>query len=196
MMLMKQYLSTMSKRIDELVAKTQALEAEVRKSSDSARSEVSGLSEMVEKLASNQEDTHTLIQNARDEMKKRSEEIEANLEGFATYESISEIQNKLDKQIETLREEKLDREDFKEFEDSTFNPLKELFQDSEQSSSSFAEFARAQASASPVDTEEEEELPPPETEAPEESAVELQPPNIPPPPPEQKRTDKKKKKWL
>ena len=166
MMLMKQYLSTMSKRIDELVAKTQALEAEVRKSSDSARSEVSGLSEMVEKLASNQEDTHTLIQNARDEMKKRSEEIEANLEGFATYESISEIQNKLDKQIETLREEKLDREDFKEFEDSTFNPLKELFQDSEQSSSSFAEFARAQASASAVDTEEEEELPPPETEAP------------------------------
>src|SRR5712692_9606810 len=96
MMLMKQYLSTMSKRIDELVAKTKELEAEVSKNTESQTNEISGLSEKVEKLASNQEDTHTLLQNARDEWKKRSEEMDANLEGFATYDSITDIQNKLD----------------------------------------------------------------------------------------------------
>jgi len=198
MMLMKQYLSTMSKRIDELTAKTQELMVEVSKNTESQRSEIGGLSEKVEKLSSNQEDTHTLLQNARDEWKKRSEEMEANLEGFATYDSITEIQNKLDKQIETLRDEKLDRSDFQEFEDSTFKPLKELFQENEPSSSSFAEFAKAQASASSMKTEEEEEepTPPPEPAAYQEPPSELQPPNIPPPPVDQKRSDKKKKKWL
>ncbi len=196
MMLMKQYLSTMSKRIDDLIAKTRELEGEFSKNAESQKNEISELSEKIEKLVTSQEDTHTLLEKARDEWKKRSEEIEANLEGFATYESINEIQNKLDKQIETLREEKLDRSDFQEFEDSTFNPLKELFQDSE-ASSSFAEFARAQASASSVKAEEEEEeSPPPEEVASEEPPSQVQPPNIPPPPFDQKRTDKKKKKWL
>ncbi len=189
MMLMKQYLSTMSKRIDELVAKTQELEAEVSKNADSQRNDMNGLSEKLEKLVNSQEDTHTLVEKATDEWKKRSDEIEANLEGFASLESINEIQNKLDKQIETLRDEKLDRSDFQEFEDSTFNPLKELFQDSGQTSS-FADFASTQATTSPLKSEGEL------TSAPEAIASEESSPELPPPPFEQKRSDKKKKKWL
>ena len=192
MMLMKQYLSTMSKRIDDLIVKSQELEREVNENAQAHKNEIGVLMEKIEKLVNTQEDTQTLLEKARAEWKRQSEEIESNFEGFASFESLNEIQNKLDKQIETLREEKLDRSDFKEFEDSTFNPLKELFQDSEPSS--FAQFARAQASASSVETEEEP-TPPPE-EAASEQPPSLPPPNIPPPPFEQKRPDKKKKKWL
>jgi septal ring factor EnvC (AmiA/AmiB activator) len=189
MMLMKQYLSTMSKRIDDLIAKTQALEAEVGKNAESQRSEMSGLTEKIDRLAATQEDTKASLEKARDELKKRSEDLEANLEGFATLESINELQNKLDKQIETLRDEKLDRSDFQEFENTTFAPLKELFHEG-GASPSFAEFASEQAAASPVKAEEEL-TPPPETVTDEEPS-----PQLPPPPFEPRRADKKKKKWL
>ncbi len=194
MMLMKQYLTTMSKRIDELVVKTQELEAEVRQNAESQKSEIGGLSEKLEKIVASQEDTHSLLENARDEWKKRSDELEAELEDFATMESINEIQNKLDKQVETLRDEKLDRSDFQEFENSTFAPLKELFQDSEPSSS-FAKFATAKAEASPM-KDNEDLTTPPEPIASEETPTQLPPANNPPPLFEQKRSDKKKKKWL
>lgn len=194
MMLMKQYLSTMSKRIDELEVKTQELESEVGKNAESQRNEMGGLSEKLEKLVTSQEDTQASIEKAMEEWKKRSDEIESNLEGFATMESINEIQNKLDKQIETLRDEKLDRSDFQEFENSTFTPLKELFQDNEPSSS-FAKFAAAKAEATPVKEEEQVFTTSPEPITAEEPP-QLPPPNIQPPPFDQKRTDKKKKKWL
>ena len=124
MMLMKQYLSTMSRRIDELVVKTKELESELQKYGESQGHVIGEVSEKVDKLSTDQEDTQTLLEKAREEWKKRAEDLEANLDGFANYEAVTELQNKLDKEIETLRDAKLDREDFQEFVDSTFTPLK------------------------------------------------------------------------
>ncbi len=190
MMLMKQYLSTMSKRIDELVVKTRELEAELSKYGLSQENVIGDMSEKVEKLSTDQEDTQTLLEKAREEWKKRSEELEANLDGFANFEAVTELQNKLDKEIETLRDEKMDREDFQEFVDSTFTPLKELFQENE-SSSSFANFASSQASAPRSEPIQDQ----PSEEVAEEPPSQTPPSNIPPPP-DQRRVDKRRKKWL
>ena len=191
MMLMKQYLSTMSKRIDELVAKTRELEAELRKQSESQVNGLDGMSERLQKLSSDQEDIQALLEKARDEWKKRSEELEANLDGFANFEAVSELQNKFDKDIETLRDEKLDRGDFQEFVDSTFTPLKELFQENEPSSS-FADFASSQTEAPRQEPIHEQ----PSEDIGEAIPSQSPPSSIPPPPPDQRRVDKKRKKWL
>ncbi len=191
MMLMKQYLSTMSKRIDELVIKTRELEAELSKYGLSQENVIGDMSEKVEKLSTDQEDTQTLLEKAREEWKKRSEELEANLDGFANFEAVTELQNKLDKEIETLRDEKLDREDFQEFVDSTFNPLKELFSENEPSSS-FADFAASQTTAPKSEPMQEQ----PSMELGEATPSQTLPSHTSPPPPDQRRVDKRRKKWL
>ncbi len=191
MMLMKQYLTTMSRRIDELVVKTRELEAELRKHDDSQENVIGEMSEKVEKLSTDQEDTQTLLEKAREEWKKRAEELEANLDGFANFEAVTELQNKLDKEVETLRDEKLDREDFQEFVDSTFTPLKELFQENEPSAS-FSDFASSQASSPRPEPMQEQ----PSEEVGEATPSQTPSSNIPPPPPDQRRSDKRRKKWL
>ena len=189
MMLMKQYLTTMSKRIDELVAKTKELEAEIKSYGENQENVIGDMSSKVEKLSTDQEDTQALLEKARDEWKKRSEDMEANLDGFANFEAVTELQNKLDKEIETLRDEKLDRQDFQEFVDSTFTPLKELFSDNAPAPS-FADFASSQSEAPEAFHEQ------PVEEVPEEPQSQAPPSSIPPPPPDPRRVDKKRKKWL
>lgn len=195
MQLMKQYLSSMSKRIEDLTIRTKELEAELSRRDETQKSEIIELTGKLEKLSTDQEDTQTLLEKARDEWKKRTEDLEANLGGFASFEAVTELQNKVDKEIEILRDEKQDRADFQEFVDSTFTPLKELFAENTQAPS-FADFATVHTTAAPTQT----------VETPEETSEESMPQTTPAPnpseyarpPSEQKRIpqEKRKKKWL
>ncbi len=201
---MKVYLTTMNKHIDELVTKTSSLEEEVKRHaeqnvsersrlSDKFESEKAEVSSKLEEFTSKAESNHSQLLQAIEQLKLNLEDIKSS---SSTREDLQAMQNSLREEISSLQEQKLEKAEFHNFVEKNNASMKEVF--SELSPvDSFADFATEQVSSRPAPVPVIEEVtstpePPPEDSEP----VEKEQPPADRFIPEQRREEKRKKKWL
>jgi len=201
---MKHYLTTMNKRIDELGSKTSSLEAEVKRHAEQNTSEQSRLSDKLEsekaEISGKLEELTSKAENNHSQLLQAIEQLKANLEDIksssATREDLQTMQSSLKEDISSLREQKLEKAEFHSFVEKNNASMKEVFSELTPVDS-FADFATEQVSSHPTPVPViEEAAPAAEPPAEDSEPVEKEQPPADRFIPEQRREDKRKKKWL
>lgn len=205
---MKRYLTSMNKRIDELASKTNTLDEDIKRHSEQNTSERARLSERfdsekaevnskLEELTSKVEGHQSQLMQAVEQLKQHLEEIKSS---SASREDVQAMQSSLKDEIATLREQKLERTEFHDFMEKNNASIKEVFEELTPGES-FADFASTRASSQPTPTPVVEEMITPTETTTQSSEPESEPVEKEQPPterfsPEQRREEKRKKKWL
>ncbi len=201
---MKRYLTSMNKRIDDLGSKTSSLEEGVNRQAEQNASERSRLSDKfesekaevsgkLEEFTSKAESNHSQLLQAIEQLKVNLEDIKTN---SASREDLQAMQSSLKEEISSLREQKLEKAEFQNFVEKNNASMKEVFSELTPVDS-FANFATEQVSSRPTPMPVIEEV----TSTPEPPAEDSEPVEKEQPPadrfiPEQRREEKRKKKWL
>ena len=201
---MKRFLTAMNKRIDDLGTKTSSLEEDVKRFSEQTASERSRLSEKfdsekaevsrkLEDITSKTESNQSQLMQAIEQMKLNLDQIRS---GSATREDVQSMQSSLRDEIATIREQKLEKNEFQEFVEKNNASLKEVFSEL-PSNESFGDFATQQVSSRPAPVPVVvEEAPIVETPSENPEPIEKEQPPAERFTPEQRREEKRKKKWL
>ncbi len=201
---MKHYLTSMNKRIDELGSKTSSIDEEVRRHAEQNASERSRLSDKfesekaevnskLEEFTSKSESNQSQLLQAIEQLKQNLEDIKSS---SAAREDLQAMQNSIKEEISSLRDQKLEKAEFQNFVEKNNASMKEVFSDLTPVDS-FADFATVQVSSRPAPVPVIEEVastaePPAEDSEP----VEKEQPPAERFIPEQRRDEKRKKKWL
>ncbi len=195
---MKRYLATMNKRIDDITAKANSLEEEIRRVPEQEASERSKLSDKVESsktemtskledISSKGEEHHNQLLQAVEQLKQQLSEMKLS---SASKDDLDSLRTSLQGDIAPLKDQKLDRTEFQAFVDKNEASIKEVFEDL-GGSQSFADFASSKASSQPEPLLQEAASP---TESRETAQAEGAPTETRTT--EYRREDKRKKKWL
>ncbi len=195
---MKHYLATLNKRIDELANKTTSIAEEVKRLPEQEASERSKLTEKfnsetaelnnrLEEISSQLGGQQTNLMQVVEPLKGQLEEIKSS---SATKEDLQRMQSTLREEITPLHEQKLERSEFQEFVEKNNASMKGVFEEL-TGGESFANFASSQVTSRPQSIAEEAPIPTEGTEPPQPEPSPSEGFN-----PERRHEEKRKKKWL
>ncbi len=201
---MKRFLTTMNKRIDDLGNKANSLEEDIKRFSEQNSSERSRLSDRfdsqkietnskLEEITAKAESNQSQLLQAIEQLKQNLDQMKSSA---VTRDDLQSTQSTLRDEIAAIREQKLEKTEFQEFVEKNNASMKEVFSEL-PASESFADFATQQVSSSPSPTPIMEEVAS-SGEVASENPEPVQKEQTPTDrfSPEQRREEKRKKKWL
>ena len=198
---MKHYLATLNKRIDELASKTTSLNDDAKRLSEQEASERTTLSERFDSdkadMSSKLEELSSKVEEYQSQLMQAVEQLKQHVEGIRSSslsrEDLQALQISLREEIAPLREQKLERSEFQEFVEKNNASMKGVFEEL-TGSESFADFASSQVASRPEPLVPVVEEAPTSTESVE--PIESEPASREGFIPEHRREEKRKKKWL